>query len=102
MINYFLLQSHNYIAFNFCGDKYRLTEEEKKLQCSVLCILFWLSCVLMALYELSIVSQMEAQPNGRTCQSLHQNKTKTSVSADVGNLFPSLLDTTFSLQGPQG
>lgn len=31
VINYFLLKLHNYIAFKFCEDKYRLTEEEEKL-----------------------------------------------------------------------
>lgn len=36
VINYFLLKLHNYIACKFCRDKYRLTDKEKKLQCSVL------------------------------------------------------------------
>lgn len=39
VINYFLLKLHNYIAFKFCGDKYRLTEEEKKT--TVLSALFF-------------------------------------------------------------
>lgn len=30
VINYFLLKLHNYIACKFCGDKYTLTDEEKK------------------------------------------------------------------------
>lgn len=72
VINYFLLKLHNYIAFKFCGDKYRLTEEEKK-NYSAQCTFFFprLSRFLMAVYELSIVSQIKVQQNVTMCQFMH-------------------------------
>lgn len=48
VINYFLLKLHNYIACKFCGDKYRLTDEEKKI--TVLSAFFFFPLAFMCFH----------------------------------------------------